>query len=167
MKIKLATIALSGLFLTGCLSIMIDLASSQNYQTKWDRQCLTLTQDVELWQGSKTDSFSKNFIKDKSSTRTPGKLKMQGIISKRTKFEVAEVYDTYLHGTTGNWHLRVNLKVLDGSHKGLEVEIPGIYTRHPKPLFFTHSTQRIPFTDRENLQPNTIEFNPDFLASCS
>lgn len=73
MTIKLATVLFGSLFLTGCLNSMIDIvASSQNYQTKWERQCLVLTQDMELWKSPKTDSYSKIFITAKSSTISLG-----------------------------------------------------------------------------------------------
>ena len=166
MKVKLATILFSSLFLTGCLSIMIDLASSQDYHTKWDHQCLALTQDVELRKGRSTDTFSKNFITAYSSLHIPSHLKERGVLPKNTRFEVVKVYDRYVHGVAGNWHLRVNLKILDGAYKDLEVEIPGIFPGHPEPLLFTNSTQKIAFTARENLQPNSIEFNPEFLTAC-
>lgn len=166
MKLKLAVMMFSSLFLAGCLSTIVDLASSQTYQTKWDRQCLILIQDVELRKGRNTDSYSRNFIVGKSSSHVPEHLKMQDILPKSTRLEVVKVYDIYLHGTRGNWHLRMNLKVLDGAYKGLEVEIPGIYTAHPYPLFFTHNTQEIYATARENLQPSSIIFNPEFLATC-
>ncbi len=167
MKTKLALLLLASLPLTGCLSTMIDLASSQNYKTKWSGQCLSLTQDVELWKGSKNHSFSRNFIMAKSSKRISSHLKKQDTLAKGTNFEVAKVYDVYIHGSAGNWHLRVNLEVLDGPYRGLIVETPGVYSMHPYPFFFTHSTQETPFTARENLQPSTIEFNPKFLKRCS
>ena len=167
MKIKLVTILFSSLFLTSCLSIMIDLASSQDYHTKWDHQCLALTQDVELRKGRSTDTFSKNFITAYSSLHIPSHLKERGVLPKNTRLEVVRVYDRYIHGSAGNWHLRTNLRILDGSYRGLEVEIPGIYTMHPYPLLFTHSTQKIPFTARENLQPSTIIFNPEYLTECA
>lgn len=167
MKIKLVTILFSSLFLTGCLSVLIDGASVQSYQTKWDQQCLVLTQDVELWKSPKTDSFSESFIMSKSSTRIARYLKKQDILPRGTKLEVIEIYDRYIHGSAGNWHLRTNLRILDGSYRGLEVEIPGIYPMHPYPLLFTHSTQKIPFTARENLQPDTITFNSEYLTECA
>ncbi len=86
---------------------------------------------------------------------------------KGTQLEVMKIYDTYLHGLAGNWHLRVNLKVLNGKYKGIEVEIPGIFPGHPEPLLFTNSTQKISFTARENLKPNSIEFNPEYLTECA
>lgn len=166
-KIKLVAVAFGGLFLTGCLSVLIDGTSAQSYQTKWNQQCLVLTQDVELWKSPKTDSFSKNFIMSKSSTRIARYLKKQDTLPQGTKLEVVEIYDRYIHGSAGNWHLRINLRILDGSYKGLDVEIPGIYTMHPYPVFFTHKTQVIPYTDRENLQPSTIIFNPEYLTECA
>lgn len=166
MKTKLAAVAFGGLLLTGCLSIMIDLSSSQDYHTKWDRQCLALTQDVELRKGRSTHTFSKNFITAYSSSHIPSHLKERDVLPKNTRLEVVKVHDKYIHGAAGDWHLRVNLKILDGTYKDLEVEIPGIFTDHPKPLLFTNSTQKTAFTARENLQPNSIEFNPEFLTAC-
>lgn len=168
MKIKLVLILSSVLYLTGCVTPFIEsLKSGKEYDTKWNQQCLALTQDVDLWKGPKTISFSKNFITAESSKKVPRNLKKQDILPKDTQLEVVKIYDTYLHGLSGNWHLRVNLKVINGKYKGMEVEIPGIYSTQPYPMFFTHKTQVIPYTARENLQPSSIIFNPEHLIECA
>lgn len=165
---KLVLILSCVLYLTGCVTPFIEsFKSGKKYDTKWNQQCLTLTQNVDLWKGPKTISFSKNFITAESSKRVPRNLKKRGVLLKGTRLEVMKIYDTYLHGLAGNWHFRVNLNVINGRYKGMEVEIPGIYSAHPYPMFFTHKTQVVPYTARENLQPSTIIFNPEYLTECS
>lgn len=141
--------------------------SNRTYATQWDHQCLVLTQNVDLWIGSKVAGFSENFIAANTIKQPILSHKKRDILSKDTNFEVVRVYDKYFSDTRSYWHLRVNLKVLNGKYKGMEVEIPGIYSAHPSPMFFTHKTQAIPYTARENLQPNSIEFNPEFLTECA
>ena len=166
MEVKLVAVAFSGLFLTGCLSTMIDLSSSQNYQTKWQGQCLISTQDIQLNKGRSASNSNKNFISSLDSTSMPRSIKPRDTLKSGTKFGITKIYDNYIHGLGGDWHLRVNAEILDGPYKGLEVEMPGTYMAHPLPFFFTHRTQVISYTARANLQPDSIIFNPEFLTTC-
>ena len=167
MKIKLTTMIFSGLFLTGCASNLIAGLAPKQYQTKWQKQCLVSTQDIQLNKGPNVDNSNKNFISSLNSTSMPRFIKPRDILKSGTKFEVTKIYDNYIHGLGGDWHLRVNAEVLNGPYKGLEVEMPGTYMAHPLPFFFTHRTQVISYTARENLQPNSIIFNPEFLTPCT